>query len=233
MKITAIILSHYYERRGNLTRIIGDLQKGSVVPDEIVVFVDHPDIDLKYDGVTIIKSNVNLLPKIRFSLATYFESDYFLFIDDDLSVRHRTVENFVKYAKKHPHTILGLEGSILGPTDRPYSSDTPIGRGPDMFYVDVIIRTYFVPRECLIGGLQMYVDNPDLPRKSLDDVYLCLGNQYISGYRNLVIPVDDESNLLEIGEFDVGQSKSGEHYQLRNDVCYALMEKYGKCYIRP
>jgi len=126
---TAIILAHYKQREKNLKRIIDDLLAGTVVPDEIVVFIDEPKIEFKDERVTIIRSDKPFLPKIRFALGSYFDTDYCFFIDDDLSVRGKTLENFVYYATKYPGAILGLEGSILGNTQTPYGNDTSITRG--------------------------------------------------------------------------------------------------------
>jgi len=69
--------------------------------------------------------------------------------------------------------------------------------------------------------------HPTLPRISLDDVYLCLGNKYLDKGKNVVIPVNDETNLWEIGEFGVGQSSIGLHYENRNKVTRKLMDIYG------
>lgn len=227
MRVTTIILAHYKQRQDNLKRIIDDLLAGTVKPDEIVVFIDNPDLEFDDDRATIIKSSNSFLPKIRFALGSYFDTDYCFFIDDDLSVRSKTLENFVDYADRYPGAILGLEGSILGDTPHPYGDDTSIQRGNKIIEVDVILRTYFVPSECLSDGLKIQALNKDLPRISLDDVYLCLGNKYLNKGKSFVIPVNDESNLLEIGEHGVGQSMIGLHYENRNEVTRKLMDRYG------
>ncbi len=227
MTITAIILSHYEERQDNLKRMIDDLLDGSVKPEEIVVFIDNPEIDFKDERATIIKSSKSFLPKIRFSLGTYFDTDYCFFIDDDLSVRKETLVNFVEQAKHLPNSILGYEGSILDHgSDNPYADDTPIDRGGDLRIVDVIIRTYFVPTHILSYGLQLQHKHPDQPRLSLDDVYLCFGNEYLNDGDNVVIPVTEESDLDELDEAGVGQSKAGIHYENRNKVCRYLLDQY-------
>ena len=222
--ITAIILSHFKEREGNLKRIVDDLLAGTVVPNEIVIFIDNPDIVYKDDRATIIRSSKNFLPKIRFALGTYFDTEYCFFIDDDLTVRSKTLENFLDHCESD--SILGLEGSILGKGDKPYSNDRSINRGNEEIEVDIIIRTYFVPTKLLVGGLKLQALHPDLPKKSLDDVYLCLGNNYLNEEANIVIPVDKDSDLTELDEGGVRQSGSGEHYENRNKVCRFLMDTY-------
>jgi hypothetical protein len=228
MKITSIILAHYPEREDNLKRIIADLMAGTVKPDEIIVFVDNPNIRYPFidERITTISSTRSFLPIIRFAIGSVCDTDYCFFIDDDLSVRPRTLENLIKFAKLWPSSILGLEGSILGKSETPYSNDTPVKRGNKVINVDVIIRTYFVPIRALLAGFELRSMHPHLPNKSLDDVYLCLGNKYLNLDNNLVVPVDEESNLIELPDGGVGQSLSEDHYKNRNIVCKFLKDKY-------
>lgn len=227
MTITSIILAHFKEREGNLKRIVDDLLGGTVVPQEVIVFIDNPSITFTDDRVTIIRSTHSFLPIIRFAIGSVCDTDYCFFIDDDLSVKSKTLENMVKYANLYPRAILGLEGSILrSDSPTPYSHDTPIGRGSILVKVDVVIRTYFCSRESIFPGLVLKTMFPYLPKISLDDVYLCLGNKYFKNDSNYVIPVDEETGLTELSDGGVGQSLSDNHYSNRNKVCRFLMDKY-------
>ncbi len=223
--ITSIILSHYKERENNLKRIVDDLLSGTIVPDKIIIFIDNPEIKFEDKRATIIRSSMTFLPIIRFALGAVCNTDYCFFIDDDLTVREKTLENFVNHAGNSDE-ILGVEGNILGKTETPYTNDTPVKREDKLVLVDVIIRTYFVPTKLLSYSLQLMLEHPDLPKKSLDDVFLCLGNKYLNRGLNYVIPVDDESNLTELDEGGVGQTYTGEHYKNRNEVCRKLMDIY-------
>lgn len=225
--ITAIILAHYKQREANLKRIVDDLMAGSVVPQEICVFIDNPEIDFWDDRATVIRSNNNFLPRIRFALGSYFDSEYCFFIDDDLSVKHKTLENLVNNVFDSS-AIYGLQGSILGNTNNPYADDTSIKRSgrEKPIEVDIVLRTYFVPRSAMSYGLQLQAKYTDLPSISLDDVYLCLGNKYLGHNHNYVIGVDADSDMSEIGDAGVGQSFSGLHYENRNKVCRFLMDQY-------
>jgi hypothetical protein len=224
VKITAIILAHFKERENNLKRIVDDLLAGTVKPDEIVVFIDNQEINFTDSRVTVVRSSKLFLPRVRFALGSYFDGDYCFFIDDDLSVREKTLENFAKHAEEHPNAILGLEGSILGDTPTPYSNDTCITRGGRLLQVDIVIRTYFVPRIAVAVGLELQSMYPDFPSESLDDVYLCLGNKYLHGETNWVIPIDKTSDLIELDDGGVGQSRGGDHYKNRNLVCRKLKD---------
>jgi len=224
--ITAIILAHYKEREKNLSIIVDQLLAGSVKPSQIVIFIDNPEIKYQDDRATIVTSTTSFLPKIRFALGSYFDTKYCFFIDDDLVVKPRTLENFMDYASENK--ILGLEGSILGNTPNPYADDECINRGQFKVpgEVDIIIRTYFVPTKLITAGLRLQAMYPELPRVSLDDVYLCLGNKYLNNKKNIVIPVEGDSNLGELFDGGVGQSREGIHYENRNKVCRFLMDRY-------
>jgi len=224
MTITAIILAHYKERENNLKRIVDDLLSGTVKPNEIIIFIDNPEIKYQDDRVTIITSTSCYLPIIRFALGSVCDTDYCFFIDDDLTVRSKTLENFINHAS--PDKLLGLQGSILGDTDTPYANDTSIKRGNKLVEVDIILRTYFVPTRLLVYGLELTAKHPELPKKSLDDIYLSLGNKMLNNGSNFVIPIDKNSDVIELSECGVGQSYSGEHYENRNIVCKKLKEEY-------
>lgn len=228
MGITAILLAHYKQRQSNLKRIVDDLLAGTVRPETVCIFVDDPEIDFSDDRVTIIRSDHSFLPRIRFSLGSYFESDYCFFVDDDLTVNPKTLENLVEFSKKinDPRAILGMRGSILGDTPTPYANDVSIKSASELTEVDIVLRTYFVPRLSMFAGSWMQAEHPDLPSVSLDDVYLCLGNKYLNGGKNYVIPIDQETSTRDLPEEGVGQSVAGLHYENRNKVTRYLKDYY-------
>jgi hypothetical protein len=228
LTISVIILAHFKERESNLKRIIDDLSNGTVKPDKIIMFIDNSEITFNDERVTIICSSGSFLPIIRFALGSICDTDYCFFIDDDLSVQNKTLENLLHFADLLPKKILGMQGSILGKTTTPYSNDRCINRDKHLepILVDVIIRTYFVPKELIPFGLQLRNMYPELPKESLDDVFLCLGNKYLNHGENYVIPTDNETGLVELPDAGIGQSRSGEHYKNRNLVCRFLIDKY-------
>ena len=99
--ITAIILAHYKERENNLKRIIDDLLNGLVKPKEIVVFIDNPKIEFEDKRATIIRSSKSFLPKIRFALGCYFDTDFCFFIENTLLAVFSIIER-----KKHGLCVL-------------------------------------------------------------------------------------------------------------------------------
>ena len=196
----------------------------------VSIIIKRP-FTLQYASLTVsieVASSKLFLPNIRFAVGLTCETDYCFFLDDDLTVRNLTLANFAQYASIFSDDILGLEGSILGDTETPYSNDKPIQRAdhPQLIPVDVVIRTYFVPVKSLLAGFELQLKYPDLPRKSLDDVFLCLGNKYLLANKNYVIPVDKDTDLIELSDGGVGQSLTEDHYGNRNKVCKFLMNIY-------
>jgi hypothetical protein len=229
MTISSIILAHYKEREKNLKKIIDDLYKGSLVPEKTIVFIDNPNISFDDSRVIIIRSSSSFLPKVRFALGTVCDTDYCFFIDDDLSVQEKTLENLAFYSNIYPRAVLGFEGSILNKdSPTPYTSDKPVKRFSHSVIteVDIVIRTYFASPLTILAGLKLQLIYPELPRKSLDDVFLCLGNKYLNHNNNYVVPIDEDSDLFELGDGGQGQSYSEEHYGNRNKVCKFMIDMY-------
>jgi hypothetical protein len=215
MKITAIILAHYKERETNLKRMVDDFLVGAVKPNEIIIFIDNPEIKFKDNRATIIRSSRSFLPNIRFALGLVTGADYCFFIDDDLTVRKETLANLQYYATQYPDRILGFEGCLLDDSsEAPYSNAKSFNRGDKYQAVDIVIRTYFVPLKALAHGFVLRHNRPELPKESLDDVFLCMGYGHCA-----IVPVTELSDLTELTEGGVGQSYTSVHYQNRNIVC--------------
>jgi len=217
MTITAIILSHYKEREGNLKRIVDDLLAGTVKPSKIIIIIDNPDIKYEDERATIISSDKTFLPIIRFAIGSICDTDYCFFIDDDIGVRSNTLYNFTQYADED--VVLGLEGNRLAEGNNPYTKGETFNRNDYGSWVDVdiIIRTYFVSPKICGQAIRLFSLYKDLPRKNVDDVYLCLSSQH-----NYIIPVNEQTDITELGECGVGQSYDGEHYKNRDLVCKEL-----------
>lgn len=224
MSTTAIILSHYKEREKNLLRIIKDLRGGSVVPDKIIVMCDNPDILVpSFSYIEVVRLDNPVLPIIRFAVGSIQETTHCLFIDDDMTVGPDTLKQFYSEVHDHPKAILGFEGNING---KEYTDGKSIDHVTKNTPVDIIIRMYFAPVPALLYGLQLRSWYPELPKTSLDDIFLCLGNKYIGGGKNIVIPSTPSSLPQELPTGDRGQCLSPNHYTNRNAVCSFLKQKY-------
>ena len=161
----------------------------------------------------------------RFSLGSGLNVDRILYIDDDLAVGSKTLENFIKYANKYPDCLLGLEGNILNKaSDNPYTDGLTVDRGNKEVEVDIIIRTYFATTQSLAQAIYTReLFKEQLPKKSVDDIILCMSNKYQYSGQNIVIPVDKDSDVVELNPQGVGQCTDPEHYINRNLACRILL----------
>jgi len=224
MSTTAIILSHYKERQSNLIKIITDLRNGSIKPDKIIVICDNPDILIpSFPFVEVVRFGTPVLPIIRFAIGSIQETTHCLFVDDDMTVGKDTLKQFLRFAKKNPKSILGFEGNING---EGYTDGISVEKVKNNTEVDIIIRMYFVPISVLSYGLQLRSWYPELPKTSLDDIFLCLGHKYIGNGENIVIPSTPSSIPKELPMGNRGQCLSPTHYENRNIVCSFLKQKY-------
>lgn len=226
MTVTAIILSHFPERQGNLPRIIDALQSGTRVPDHIVVFIDDPMINCTYPGVTVIRSTKAMPPITRFALALSMRSDYFFFVDDDLLPTPRTLDALCTAAEVQPDAVLGFEGNILGSGERPYTDGTTVDPTNILTPVDIVIRTYFVPYAVLPRLFQFRTIYRDAGDFSNDDLFLCLGNRYLLHAKNYVIPSSATDLPQPLPDGGVGQCYTSRHYVIRDALCSLIKEDY-------
>jgi len=112
MKITTVVLHYYPERTENIPRIVKDLKNSSRPPDEIIVFNNNPEVTYSGDGI-VINSGKNYGGRARYPIALIEPSDYYHFLDDDVSVCKNTLENFLRYAKDG--CCYGYWGKIVNP----------------------------------------------------------------------------------------------------------------------
>jgi len=112
--ITAFLLAYWPERMEHFERIINDLRNGTIHPDRIVIWNNNRNFSLKdkFEGVETIESTENLGHRVRFVAALTFPSDYYFFIDDDITVGKKTIESYMKYA--HPDCCFTHWGKVGG-----------------------------------------------------------------------------------------------------------------------
>lgn len=225
MTISALILLHYKERdEKNAPIIINALKNGTRVPENIVVFIDNPEINFEDSDITIIRSNTPFPVTARNAIPTLFDTDYVFLQDSDLCVEKRTIEYLANNAEDYPNSVIGFEGSRMGPIEFPYTKGEVIDRGDKIEPVDMLIRTWFAPTKVVGMSINLYLNNKGaIPNKYVDDILICLGNRL--GYReqNYVLPIVKDAGVVEIGENGVAQCYSTTHYKIRDQVCRYLL----------
>jgi hypothetical protein len=96
MKITALIIHYYPERLHHIQRIVNDLKTSSRPPDHIIVFNNDTNIEIKIEGVDCVNTTKNYLGRAKYIACLLEPSDYYLLIDNDITVGKKTIEHLIK-----------------------------------------------------------------------------------------------------------------------------------------
>ena len=226
-KVGVFILS--YLRTDTTPKVVKSALNQTVKPDKIYVFNNNPNVQLDYPYCVNINSQENFRCIIRHAIALTRELDYCLFVDDDVIMGPKTIENFLKYSKKHPESILGYYGRNIMRDSNLYSVS-----GSNWFTntekeVDMIMgMIHFCKSSKLANSFILKKNIPDLPLTE-DDILLSLGNKYIDKQKNYVIPYDEESKPIPVTSTKTGGlSHSGGHEGRRRDAVRRILRWAGE-----
>lgn len=223
MSVSACILLHYKDRDQPNAPIIVKALKGQV--DKLLVFIDNPEIEFDDPDCIILRSSHPFPVIARNAIGSLLDTDYVFFQDSDLCVEPGTIKYMLSYAQSYPQSVLGFEGSRMADTPHPYTEGKTIDRGDKLEPVDMLIRTWLVPRRVVGMAINLYLNNRGIiPDKYVDDILFCLGNRYGFGEQNYVLPIKEGCGVVEIGDAKDGQCSTPVHYAVRDQVCRYLME---------
>lgn len=222
MKVTAVLLHYYPERTENIARIVKDLRANSRPPNEIVIFNNNPEITYPTSkGLTVINSSKNYGGRGRYPIAFLEPSDYYYFLDDDVTVHKDTLTNFLKYAREG--CCYGYWGKIVNPKfsdlyqkgnefygryiKSPKEVDLLVGEGT--FFVSHIAleRMFKTERMLLKEGYEFGRE---------EDLILSMSN------RPFVIPADKSEQHTQLPKGGVAYCKQPDHWRLRNEATRRL-----------
>ncbi len=191
MRIVATICSHYPQRAGNIETIVRSLRSGTVVPDEIIVLNNnqHNNPLQELDGVKYVNSPWNSWTRGKYGAALMSPADYYLLLDDDITVKCRTLECLIA-ASDHESVIPSI-GMILngdsymsGERIRPWEISKKI-------VVDSVIgEMQFLP---MVAILRMMRIEPAI-RLHFGETFLYEAEDILVGLANksMVIPMREE-----------------------------------------
>jgi len=216
--ISVIILHYWPERASNVTRLIEDLDKGTVKPNKIIVWNNDPKTELKphLDNQICINSSHNFSCVARHSIGLLSGTEHCLFIDDDLTVKPNTLEYLIEQSQLFPEAILGFYGKNIGNSiDTPYTSGKDVRDVDTPTMVDIVLgRLQFFKRSKLVHAHQI-TTQIDLNINGMiqDDIVLSMGNTYFGHAENFVLP----NMAIELDEKGIGlYHKRKNHYEDRN-----------------
>jgi len=207
MSLTAIVLS--YKRVPNIGKIVASIQESTVVPEEIIVFNNNPDVKLDIKEATVINSEKNFGCRVRHVIGQVVDSTHLLFIDDDLMLKPTTIEKLIKWSDVYPESILGLLGKRLNKGK--YSGCDGISLDQvNLKEVDVVLgRVHFCKKQKLSLPFYYGFDTPE------DDIALSLANKK-AGFKNYVIPND---GVIELPQHGHAVSNRPNHIESRDEAC--------------
>lgn len=109
-RVVALICAYWPSRIENVKTIIKDLNSGSIAPDSIIVLNNNKDMNLKIDGALVINSEFNSRSRGKLVACLLDVADYYLLLDDDTSVGHKTLEKYLSVAhRKSCYAYCGLK----------------------------------------------------------------------------------------------------------------------------
>lgn len=224
MTLAAIILHFWLERSSYIRRIVKDLKKNSVVPDKIIIFNNNKDIVLLEPNgdEIVINSNYNFHCLIRHAIGLVAETDYCLFLDDDLTLKPDAIGYLFNQYKNFPGSILGFQGRTLGKSEqKPYTSGEYIREVVKPTKVDVVLgRIHFCETKKLVNSFILN-NKIDLLINGVveEDILLSLSNTILDDAQNFVLP----SKMIDFPEAGVGYHFLEEHYPRRDETCRRLL----------
>lgn len=95
MKLTAVVVAYWPSRFPSIPEIVADLRNGTRVPDHIMVFNNnHRQVIAPIEGASVINAGWNYTSRSKYAAAMLEPSDYYLLLDDDISVNRECVEYY-------------------------------------------------------------------------------------------------------------------------------------------
>lgn len=214
----SVVIPHYYpERDANLTHIITALRKGSVPPDEIIIWANSPIRYARLAGASVIQSHRNVGAQARFVAALTAVGDYVVFHDNDVMAGHRSVEQLLWWSQRVLGSIVSADGRVFAVPGYKRYTNTVLIQRPEVL----------TPVDISLGHLEM-VRRTDVPKilssfpfgdeARMDDL------QWSAAAARAGVPIyvapGIEMTGLSMG--GVGSCKEPDHYRERDRLCQTI-----------
>lgn len=223
MRLTAIIPHFYRERERNLPVIVESLHTGTLVPDEVIIW-NNEKAPVRVDGALVVQSPRNVGAQARFLAAMMARGDRVLFLDNDVCVNRKTVQNLYKWSTDKPDSVVTLEGRT-----RPYVG-SPYGHWPKLYgrglkeSHEVFLslgRGEMMTRSRMMHAISIF---PFETTTVMDDLWFsaCCEEKNIPIY---VVPcIPGESDLVDLQMGGVGLCKDPQFNALRDKTVKEIMD---------
>lgn len=216
--ITAVIATYWKEREKNIPKIIKAFDEGSVKPDEILIFNNNPSVAVPMERADVIQSSHNFGHRAKFISALLYTSDYYFFLDDDMCPNKDTLKVFMKYANED--CCLTQFGRRINVHER--FRARKLQKLTQVDYAEGV-GGIFCSRKALINMfiLEELLKNSKLDYKREADLVLSMAN------KPKVVPVDKDSELIDIGQQGVGMFREAGHDKKRHKVIMEIVKVRG------
>jgi hypothetical protein len=226
-KINVVLLTYWKEREGNIEVILDAFEKEKDKIDELIVFNNNPEINIrKRSWVEVVNSSKNYGFMPRYAMAAMLDyKKHCLFADEDLVIREKTVDNFMKWGDTYPEAVLGYVGKKLKEdTIQPYTDGQTYfaNQIKEPISIDIAVgRIHFCKASKVAQAFSILEKDLDYPRVE-DDILLSLANKYY-GFDNYVIPATEEEYFSELSDGGVGDCQKMNHTDFRNGCSERLV----------
>lgn len=222
----SVIIPHYYPARvPNLQRIIMSICTGSVWPDEVIIWNNDPQ-PVHVPGavglpVLVVQSPRNVGSQARLVAALMARGNRVMFLDNDVAVNRRTVENLLRHSSAHPDAAVTVEGRLR--------TDTEYKRWPKVYGHGVAVMTKvdlslgrgeMVRRDVLLSVLRNF---PFEEKTRMDDLHL--SHAYERGHVPIfVVPCHRGiEDLEDLPMYGVGMCQEPGFYEERTRVAKTIV----------
>ncbi len=222
-KVGVLILN--YMRPDTIQKVVDSALHQTHKAEVVYIWNNNPKVTVNFSGCVNINSQENFRCIMRHAMALgKYQIDYWLFIDDDVAMKQGTIENFLKYHKKYPESILGYYGRNI-PKGGLYSLDRSnwFTKVQEPKEVDMIMgMIHFCHRNKLANSFQLKKLNPSMPMTE-DDIILSLSNKFLDKAKNYVIPHNNENGSIPLSSKHRGLSASGGHVGRRKNAVKSIL----------
>jgi len=226
-RVGIFILS--YMRADTTPKVVNSALLQTIKPETIYVWNNNSKTKINYSGCININSQENFGCLIRHAVAFAKDIDYWVFVDDDVEMKPKTIENFLEYSKKYPEAILGHYGrNIVRPGLYSLQKSNWYMNVKELTEVDMVMgMIHFCKSIKLTNSFILKKEIPDLPLTE-DDIILSLSNKFIDKQKNYIIPCDNESCSIPLDSTKPGLSAQGGHSGRRVDTVKKILEWTGE-----
>ncbi|MCK9224722.1 MAG: tetratricopeptide repeat protein [Candidatus Muirbacterium halophilum] len=215
-----------YKRTENLEKVIRGIRRQSFIRD-IYIFHNAPS-DRKIEGVYNIFSERNFGCFARHVFALMTDSDYNLFIDDDIELMVDFSERFCRALSENPQSVCGILGRDISEKKRKYSEGYSRYFSLYPRYVDVVLGfIHCCSNELLLNTVE-FVRNYTGKIRGLsfgefimDDLILNLSAQ--NRFKVPSIVVSSKRTEFDFLSSDCSQCGKSDHFSTRDILIEEFM----------